>query len=677
MGYEKTQVGMKNLFYSKHSRTGVLAEAGSALSLLAIRLISAALICLLANVAAGQNVASVNLTNPDVRQQQVGHLAAESQQRKADAWQIAKNQGWIPKGQIGERIFELMAIERDRVYVYQTCNVNAAISIGANLIRNTFPYNLNGAGLTVGIWDSGAVRPTHREFGGRVVVMDGAGNANHSTHVGGTIGAVGIMANALGMAPSVLIDSYEWTGDVSEMTSRAMSYPNEPGKIQLSNHSYGYICGWEFGFSPPRWYGTWGERESDFFGIYSSYTAEWDILCYNAPYYLPFKGAGNDRDDNAPGKGNVFEYYKFPPGIWRTKSYNPSKDPYDDGWDNGGFDTIMMVGSAKNIMTVGALNDAVTGGARDITKGTMTSFSGWGPTDDGRIKPDIVTNGVGLFSSVAVSDSSYASYSGTSMSTPSAAGAAMLLVDYYGKLFPGQAMRASTLKALIIHTADDLGNPGPDYKFGWGLMNAKDAADQIKDHNDFPDANKIVEGLLDAVNTTDTYTFEWDASTPIRATLCWTDPPATEVTALDDPSPRLINDLDLRIVDPNGLTTYYPYVLNPAGPNDPATTGDNTLDNVEQILIQSPTIPGAYTVQISYKAALTNGQQYYSLILSGQSTVELLLADFNGDGFVNNQDLAILSSYWLSNEPLVDVAPLGGDGIVNFFDFAKLAQSWN
>jgi len=476
----------------------------------------------------------------------------------------------------------------------------------------------------------------------------------------------------MGMAPSVLIDSYEWNDDVSEMTSRAMSYPNEPNKIQVSNHSYGYVCGWEHSFSPPRWYGTWGlgYRESDYFGQYDSEVAQWDELCYDAPYYLPFKAAGNDRDDKAPTEGATFSYYKFPK--WRTKTYNSSTDPYDDGWDNGGFDTILPVSNAKNIMTVGAVNDAVTGGVRDLGKGTMTSFSGWGPTDDGRIKPDIVTNGVGLYSPVASSDSSYASYSGTSMAAPGAAGAAMLLVDYYGWLFPAQAMRASTLKALIIHTADDLGNPGPDYKFGWGLINAEAAANHIKDHNDSTDANKIVEGLLDGAHMVQTYTFGFGAAGPIKATLCWTDPPGAAATGLDNPSPRLINDLDLRIIDPNGSVTYYPFVLNPASPNATATTGDNIRDNVEQVMIYSPNVPGSYTVRVSYKAAMTNGQQYYSLIVSGRS-----LADFNGDGLVDFEDLAELSDYWLQDEPLIDIAPPGGDGIINFLDFAKFAESWD
>lgn len=669
---------MKSSFYSKHPDKTALTQLHSRFCYLRHfsihTFISAALLCVLAGVALGQDAPITNLSDPNVRQQTVERLATQSQQKKTAAWEIAERQGWPAKGRIGDRIFELMAIEGDRIYVYKTCNVNAAISIGANLIRNTLPYNVNGAGLIVGIWDGGAVRTTHQEFGGRVVVMDGASNSNHTTHVGGIIGAAGVVANALGMAPSVFIDSYEWTSDVSEMTSRAMSYPNEPDKIQVSNHSYGYTCGWEHGFSPPRWYGTWGNRESDYFGIYDSYVVPWDELCYNAPYYLPFKAVGNDRNDNAPAEGATFEYYKFP--RWRTRTYNSSTDPCDDGWDNGGFDTIMTVGVAKNIMTVGAVYDAVSAGLRDVNQAAMTSFSGWGPTDDGRIKPDIVTNGVGLYSPVAGSDSSYASYSGTSMAAPSAAGAAMLLVDYYGRLFPGQAMRASTIKALIIHTADDLGNAGPDYKFGWGLMNAEAAARQISDHNDFPDANKIVESLLDGVNMLETYTFEWDGTSPIRATLSWTDPPAAGVSGLDNPSPRLINDLDLRIIDPNGVT-YYPFVLNLASPSQPAATGDNALDNAEQVVIHSPNVPGSYTVQISYKNSLTNNEQHYSLIISGQLTGEELLGDFTGNGFVDFEDLEILVSYWLQNEPSVDIAPPGGDGIVNFLDFAGLAQNWN
>jgi len=615
----------------------------------------------------------IDLSNPQLRHQQVEKLVAQSRRQKEYAWSVAGQHGWPAKEKVGNVMFELMAIDGERLRVYRTTNVNAAVSIAADLVRNTPPYDANGTGLVAGIWDGGSVRATHQEFGGRVTLMDSASAMDHSTHVAGTIAAAGVNASALGMAPSLLLDSYDWTDDISEMTSRAMSYANEPETIQISNHSYGYAAGWEYSFSPPRWYGTWGNRESDIFGMYDSATVQWDQLCYNAPYFLPFYSAGNNRSDNAPAAGATFEYFKFP--RWRTKTYDPATDPYGDNWDNGGFDTIATVATAKNVVTVGALNDAVTAGVRDLTKATMTSFSCWGPTDDGRIKPDIVANGVGLYSSIASSDSSYASYSGTSMSSPSAAGAAMLLVDYFGRLFPGQAMRGSTIKALLLHSADDLGQAGPDYKFGFGLLNILAAAQQIKSHYDFPDANMIVEAEVNSVDAVRNYNFRWDDSSSIRATLCWTDPPASALNSLDNPSPRLINDLDLRIIDPNG-SVFYPYVLNPSSPSDAATTGDNVRDNIEQVYIALPSIGGVYTVRISYKGTLTNGQQHYSLILSGQKTCLPLITDFNGDCIIDYEDLSVLVSAWLQDEPLVDIAPEGGDGIIDMFDYARFAQGW-
>jgi len=668
---------MRKILHGRDSKTGVFKNAGTGFRCPILVVVFAGLACALANLTA-YGGAVINLSDPVARRQAVARLATESRRRKAAAWEMAQSQGWVPKQLTEDRIFELMAIRGGRVYFYKTCNVNAAISVGADLIRNTPPYNLNGAGLTVGIWDGGAARATHQELLARISIMDGASYHSHSTHVAGTIGAAGVVANALGMAPDVLIDCYEWTDDLPEMTWRAMTYPLEPGTIQLSNHSYTYICGWETGsFSGsygPHWFGTWGGRESDLFGMYDAEVATWDELCHNAPYYLPVKASGNDRDQQAPSEGTTFWYQKKAgPWIqWRSKQYNPAADPYDDGWDNGGFDTITALGVAKNILTVGAVHDAVSGGIRDPGQAAMTGFTGWGPTDDGRIKPDIVTNGIDLYSPTADSDTSYDSWSGTSMAAPGAVGAAMLLVEYYGELFPGQAMRSSTLKALITHTADDLGNSGPDYKFGWGLINAHAAAEQITDHYDFPDANKIVEGLLDDVNTLAAYTFEAGTGSPIKATLCWTDPPAAGATDLDDPTPRLVNDLDLRLTDPDGSTTYYPFVLNPAGPNDPATTGDNTLDNVEQVTIPSPNAPGNYTAEVTYKGPLTKGQQYYSLVLSGS-----LLTDFNGDRSIDLDDLDILSNNWLKNAPYIDIAPPGGDGIINFLDFEIFAQSLN
>ena len=246
----------------------------------------------------------------------------------------------------------------------------------------------------------------------------------------------------------------------------------------------------------------------------------------------------------------------------------------------------------------------------------MPVFSGWGPTDDGRIKPDVVGNGYSLYSSTGSGDASYAYYSGTSMATPNVCGSLVLLIDYYGQLFPGQCMRSSTLKGLAIHTADDLGTAGPDYKFGWGLVNVKASADLIKLHYDEPTVPRLVEQSLTTTTTSRTNSFTWTGTNAIRVTLCWTDPAGTAQTALDSTTKNLVNDLDLRVIGPTGQI-YMPYVLVPSTPDVAATTGDNSIDNVEQVYISTPSTSGVCRIIVNLHSTLSSGtSQPYSIIFS-------------------------------------------------------------
>ena len=571
------------------------------------------LLCLLVLTGQSHGQYRIDLSNPIIRADYVNQLAQQNRLDKEQAWQIALEQGWAPREEIDGVTYELMAIRDGQLFVNTTHNVNAAITTATNLVRNAAPYNVNGAGETIGVWDAGGIRTTHQEFGARVSIMDGSAYHYHSTHVGGTIGAGGVVANAQGMAPNVNIDSYNWDNDEAEIASRAMSYAGEPDTIQVSNNSFGYSSGWVDNYNPIRWYGTWGNPESENFGIYSTYSRGYDDIIYQAPYFLIFKSAGNDRNDSAPAIGTTFAYYS---GGWTTKSY-AAGDPPDD-YHKGGYDTIPHRGNSKNLVTVGAVEDAVLSGARYLPYADMTSFSGWGPTDDGRIKPDIVGNGANLYSTDKDSDSDYRTLPGTSMSTPNVSGSAILLIDHYKNLFPGQYMRASTIKALILHTADDLGNPGPDYKFGWGLMNTEAAADVITEHYNNPGSNIIVDDALSTTDTTDTFSVYSDGATPLRVTICWTDPPGTATAALNSTALKLVNDLDLRIIGPGGSPTYYPYVLNPSFPANNAYTGDNYRDNVEQVYLATPAA-GDYTIQITYSGSITNTTQRYSMITSGAS----------------------------------------------------------
>ncbi|MBK8092457.1 MAG: S8 family serine peptidase [Verrucomicrobiaceae bacterium] len=529
----------------------------------------------------------------------------------------------------GGVVQELAGFEHGQPVYFTTHNVNAAISTGANVLRNA-PYALTGTGMTVGVWDGGSVRATHQEFatGSRAVVKDGSASIDHATHVGGTIAAAGVNANAKGMAPVATVDSYDWNSDITEMTARAAAAPAQSGMLYLSNHSYGYVSGWNYvggAGSPARtweWYGdgtTTAGYEYDF-GRYNTYSRQSDALAFSAPYYLIFRSAGNERADN-PTDGTAVA---LSPGSSTVVSYSSSTHPGGDGSYRGGFESMAFDALGKNVITVGSTSDAVSGGLRSVAAATVSYFSSWGPTDDGRIKPDIVANGDQLLSSLNGSDTSYGIYSGTSMATPNATGTAALIIQQYGQLFPGGAMRSSTLKSLLIHTADDRGNAGPDYKYGWGLVNGVAAADLIRDHAANPLKVRLNEGVITSTTTTVNHEFVWDGVSPIRATLAWTDPAGTATTTNDLRTPRLINNLQLKITGPAG-SEHLPYVMpfvgtwTQASMDLPATTGVNNVDNVEQVYLAAPPVAGVYRCVVTYTGTLTNNTQNYSLLISGSA----------------------------------------------------------
>jgi hypothetical protein len=522
----------------------------------------------------------VDMSDPVVREFVVARLSEMEETRYDSVLAKAARLG-IPERieGPGHKVSILHSFDGDRPIYRTTQNTNAAISSSANLLYPA-PYGLDGTGVKVGVWDGGSVRNTHREFNTTRVVKKNSTAAvdDHATHVAGTIGANGTDSKARGMAPKVAIDSYEWTDDYAEMTAAAAATATDTTRIPLSNHSYGYNA-----------------ATADM-GRYETECNTLDALAVSLPYYLVFWAAGNEQDLLTA---------------------------------LGGYQSITFNGLAKNILTIGAADDAVTSGVRDASKGSIASFSSLGPCDDGRIKPDVVANGVNLYSSISTSDTAYdGTYSGTSMATPNAVGSAVLLEQLYQREFPGTRPRASMLKALIIHTADDVGNAGPDYKYGWGYINVKAAADIILAHKASLAAPKMIEGTLNNSTKTLTQTFQWDGTSPIRATLCWTDPAGTAQTAADSRTANLKHNLDLKVTAPNGSTNYLPFVMpfvgtwTQASMNATATTGVNKVDNVEQVLIASPTQAGSYTATISLNGTLTTASQIYSLVITGGSSVE-------------------------------------------------------
>lgn len=543
--------------------------------------------------------------------------------------------------QVGDGIWFLtneLALDDPRLQVSH--NLNAADTTNADQVRTGggLGLSLDGTGVTVGVWEvGGGIRATHQEFsGGRVVFGDtGAQNSStdHATHVAGTIGADGDNASARGAAPKVVMRSYDANNDTTEMNAVA-------AQIQLSNHSYGLLRGWDtgvdWGIGPvDSWF---GDRtlfsEDPGFGRYDSVSKNLDQVLFDNPNLLSVWSAGNDRNDAYLNLRGDDKYVTFlsggpnGPGYYLVSNSGATSAPGRDGNNGTGFDSLPPAQVAKNTLVVGAIDDITTDPYSNANV-FMSTFSSWGPTDDGRVKPDVVANGVSLFSSTAGSDAAYGTSSGTSMSAPNATGSLALLVQHYRNLFgAGLTPRSATLKGLAIQTAFDAGNTGPDYTYGWGVLDVAAGASFLTDTVSLVPRSHVHE--LAYTGSELTFTAISDGSGPLKATMVWTDAPPSTLPGsnLDVTTPVLVNNLNMTITGPGG-TTFYPWRLDPANPSANAvrTAGSNNVDNVEQVLIDAPAA-GLYTIHVTGASAFT---QAFSLLVSGAAPVTSVTLDGSGN----------------------------------------------
>jgi len=424
--------------------------------------------------------------------------------------------------------------------------------------------------------------------------------AFHTTHLSGTLAAAGVNPQVKGMAYGAKLDVWDYTDDLVEMAQNA-------SKMLISNHSYGPVVGWVFNQSRPgndpklkwEWWGNTSisTTEDYRFGFYDEKAQDLDNLAFNSPYYLIVKSADNKHAETGPPIGTPY----FLRNTTQTSILNRNR--------NDAYDVIPAEANAKNILTIGGANV----GNNNFS---VADFSGWGPTDDGRIKPDLLGIGTNIISSISSANNAYATMSGTSTACANVSGTLILLQELF---YRGQTyfMRSATLKGLVLHTATKPnGKTGPAYEYGWGLLNAEKAAQAVLNTGN---KHILSENIL---RQNENYQQKIIAAgnEPLIVTICWTDPEGnpTRVSAqtVDDTSPKLINDLDVRLTDDSN-TTWFPWVLDPANPANAATIGDNIRDNVEQIVIAAPTVGKMYTVTVRHKRTLQNSGQPYSLIISG------------------------------------------------------------
>jgi subtilisin family serine protease len=431
------------------------------------------------------------------------------------------------------------------------------------------PYSLDGSGISLGEWDRGEVQSDHPDLTGRVFVQETGTVDQHATHVAGTmIGDGSGNPDAKGMAPSAILFSYDWDGNyLTEMADAESTHG-----ILISNNSWGFATGWfpdYHGDDMDSWFG------DEDFGRYSSESADWDQTVVDTGLII-VKSAGNDRNEDGDQSQSGHHHGDDPNTVY-TDLHPP----------DGDYDCIGQIGSAKNLISVGAVRDA----------GGMTNFSSWGPTDDGRVKPDIVANGT-LLTSTCPTDT-YCAKTGTSMAGPVTAGAIALLLQRYQEEL-GTLPSAAGVKALLINTASDGGNAGPDYSYGWGLLDARAAVDLIHEGHDHLREDSI----------SNAETLEYPVRVPhtasqLRITVAWTDPAGSPGAAY-----ALVNDIDVELVDPFGGIAL-PWVLDPNDPTALASTGINSLDNVEQVLVESPQ-EGLWTIRIT--GTSVQGSQSFAMV---------------------------------------------------------------
>ena len=432
------------------------------------------------------------------------------------------------------------------------------------------PYGLDGTGVTVMVYDGGFADSSHPDFSGRLTVRDSSGQSSHGTHVCGTVGGDGTNSGGAykGMAPNATIESYgfEQDGGLSE----GFLY-TDPGDLELDY--------------------------SDAINNHGAVISNNSIGTNTAPNGFPCEWTGDygvtSNLIDSVVRGDLGGRIRI---VWANGNERQTTRCGDL------YNTTAPPACAKNHITIGALNS---------NDDSVTSFTSWGPADDGRIKPDLSGPGCQSDEDGGVTSTTpgggYSSYCGTSMSSPTVCGIGALIIQDWRAQFPGKEdLWNSSLKALLATTGADLGNPGPDCQHGFGTVRARNAIDALR-------AGCIVEA---EVADSDTYEFlviVGPDDDELKITLAWDDAPASPL-----PVNALVNDLDLVVLSPSGERVM-PWTIDPSDPGAPATQDqEDHLNNMEQVTVASPA-SGAWRIQIR-GFAVPVGPQQFSVVTTPEPT---------------------------------------------------------
>lgn len=416
-------------------------------------------------------------------------------------------------------------------------NTTAKAITGIRSVYKPVQYGglgLNGDGIAIGVGDNTS-GIYHIDLRDRVVNYTPAGYTNHGVHINGIVGGAGIIdIKGEGMATHALLVDHYFSDVLSATPDIYKKY-----NVNVTNNSYSANRG-----------------SCEYAGTYDHLSEGLDQLCLAYPNVLQVFAAAND---------GYFDCQPYPTGFATIA---------------GGYQV------AKNILVVTS-TDKQYQNAGNASRG---------PVRDGRLKPEISAVGVDVNSDTRSEE--YLVASGTSMACPQVAAAAGLLTQRY-KQFNGNALpRADVLKALLVNGSIDIGNKGPDYRYGFGFLNLKRSVQIL-------DSGWFYSGVLKN-SQTETKIINVPANTAqLKVFVTWMDPASSPLSAT-----QLINDIDLEVRAPNN-TLHLPLVLNstPGNMLDLAVEKVDRLNNSEQVVIDDP-VAGQYTISIKGFNIPVDSQRY-------------------------------------------------------------------